>query len=196
MRLARAPAAALILLAGAELAQAHTIIPGVDGFRGGLLHPFLVPEQALALFAMALMIGQQSEHRLALISVFPLALIASMGLIALAYSASAPGMWLLATAFLSGIAVAAAQRLPLALGGPLVVATAAALLFDSVPQSVSVRETLLSLSGTALSAFLAAVCVVRLVELLQRDWQRIGIRIVGSWMAATALLVLAMRLKG
>ena len=38
-----------------------------------------------------------------------------------------------------------------------------------------------------------AVELVQGTSLLRRDWQRIGARIVGSWIAASAILVLALR---
>jgi len=49
-------------------------------------------------------------------------------------------------------------------------------------------------AGFALAA-LGAFAVVTLVALLaRRPWQRIGVRIVGAWIAASAILVLAVRL--
>jgi urease accessory protein len=63
-----------------------------------------------------------------------------------------------------------------------------------VPQEISMRKTFLALAGTALVAFIIVAGVGTLAALARRDWQRIGIRIVGSWIAASAILVLALRL--
>jgi hypothetical protein len=38
------------------------------------------------------------------------------------------------------------------------------------------------------------VVAVECASCLTRDWQRIGARIFGSWIAASAILVLALRL--
>jgi hypothetical protein len=34
------------------------------------------------------------------------------------------------------------------------------------------------------------------VSRLRRDWQRIGLRIAGSWISASAVMVLALRFAG
>ena len=44
----RAALAAVILCLATAAAQAHTVIPGIGGFPGGLLHPLLVPSHALS----------------------------------------------------------------------------------------------------------------------------------------------------
>jgi hypothetical protein len=56
------------------------------------------------------------------------------------------------------------------------------------------QTTFLALIGTALSAMLLVVLLAALPPRFSRDWQRIGLRIVGSWIAASAVLVLALRL--
>jgi hypothetical protein len=49
------------------------------------------------------------------------------------------------------------------------------------------------LVGTGLGACFALAVVVVCTSRLTREWQRIGVRILGSWMAASAILVLALR---
>ena len=51
----------------------------------------------------------------------------------------------------------------------------------------------MTLIGTGLGACCALAIVIIAVRSLQRGWHRIGVRIVGSWMAASAILVLALR---
>ncbi len=53
----RAALAAVILCLATAAAQAHTVIPGIGGFPGGLLHPLLVPAHALTLIALGLLAG-------------------------------------------------------------------------------------------------------------------------------------------
>ena len=48
--------------------------------------------------------------------------------------------------------------------------------------------------GTVLGATLILGLVAFAASRPTRDWQRIGVRILGSWAAASALLVLALRL--
>jgi hypothetical protein len=49
------------------------------------------------------------------------------------------------------------------------------------------------LIGTGIGACLVLAVVVVGTTRLTRAWQRIGVRILGSWMAASAMLVLALR---
>jgi ABC-type phosphate/phosphonate transport system permease subunit len=51
----------------------------------------------------------------------------------------------------------------------------------------------MTLIGTGLGACVAAAILAIGTSQLTRDWQRIGMRIVGSWIAASATLVLALR---
>jgi urease accessory protein len=50
------------------------------------------------------------------------------------------------------------------------------------------------LLGTALGAVLLLLVLLQGTLRLRQHWQRIGARIAGSWIAATAILVLALRL--
>jgi hypothetical protein len=56
------------------------------------------------------------------------------------------------------------------------------------------QATFLALAGTAIGAFLIVMFVAEVVVALRRDWQRVGVRIAGSWLAASAILVLTLRL--
>jgi hypothetical protein len=57
-----------------------------------------------------------------------------------------------------------------------------------------VQDTLVALSGTAFSALVLFTLFATLSACLTRPWQQIGRRIIGSWAAASAILVLALRL--
>ena len=50
--------------------------------------------------------------------------------------------------------------------------------------------------GTALAAILDVFYTAAAVERLRRDWQRILVRVLGSWICASASLVLALALAG
>jgi urease accessory protein len=193
MRLARAAAAAAALLAAAAPAQAHTVIEGVSGFPGGLLHPLLVPAHALLLVTLGLLAGAQTaEQRRILMPLFPLALIAAVVLIilAFAYDSQSTVLWLCA---LNGALLALAWPLPLVVPAVLIAAGGIALMLDSVPALLSVQDTLSALSGTAFSALAVFTLFAALSARTTQPWQTTGRRIVGSWAAASAVLVLALR---
>ena len=53
---------------------------------------------------------------------------------------------------------------------------------------------LLSLAGSAVGAMVAALIATGIAATREVDWQRIGLRVAGSWIAAGAIMVLALRL--
>jgi urease accessory protein len=63
---------------------------------------------------------------------------------------------------------------------------------DSPPEVVSVREANWMLIGTGFGATVALILVVEVASRLKRPMLRIGTRILGSWIAASAILVLAL----
>jgi urease accessory protein len=190
-----APLAALAVLCGVAPALAHTPIPGIDGFPGGLLHPIVVPAHALALVGLGLYIGLHPRRgRLGLLGAFAAALFAGLGAIMAAHVFTDGIPVLLALAAVTGLLVALARPLPLWPGAALAAIGAVAIMFDSVPQEISVNATLIALAGTMLSATLALAAVALASAEPRRQWLRIGVRIAGSWTAASAILVLALRL--
>jgi urease accessory protein len=174
-------------------AAAHPVYPGIGGFPGGLLHPLLVPTHLIALVALGLLIGWQPRWGWAVAAVYGIAVIAGLGAIALGTVPILAEEALLALAGISGLLVVLALPLPGALGGLLAAATGLVLALDSPPDAILLREANLALLGTALGASMMLVAVVQVASRLRRDWQRIGVRILGSWIAASAILVLALR---
>lgn len=189
----RAVAIAAALFAATGPAHAHIVIEGVDGFRGGLLHPLLVPAHGLLLLTLSLLAGQQpAPQRRILLPLFPLSLIAAVVLIAAAFAIETQNviLWL---CVINGLLLAIAWPLPLIVPAVLIVAGALALMLDSVPALLSAQETLSALSGTAFSALALFVLLTAVSALATRPWQMTGRRIIGSWATASAILVLALR---
>jgi urease accessory protein len=167
----------------------------MSAFIGGLLHPLLVPTHALALVALGLLIGQQSRGRRPIpLTSFVAGLAAGLAALALAVRQSFAPDALLAAAGLSAGLVALGQPLPVLVGAPLAGLAGVALGLDSPPQAISLARASAALIGTALGACLVLAVALAVAMRCTRQWQRIGVRVVGSWIAASAILVLAMRL--
>jgi hydrogenase/urease accessory protein HupE len=164
----------------------------LDDFVSGLLHPLLVPAHAIAVLAAALLIGQQ-RRRLVPSAAFVVALAA--GLAALTRGVEQPAALdvLLATTALAGGLVALAVALPSPICALLAAIVGATLGLDSPPQAVSLAAATAPLIGNGIGASLALVLIVTVTSCLARGWQRIGVRILGSWITASAMLVLALR---
>ncbi len=193
MRRAAFSAALLVLLPGS--AHAHVVIPGVGGFAGGALHPVLVLSHALALLGLGLLAGLQRPHvRLLLIAMFLAGMIAAFVPVSFAFASDRAELVVLALAATCGLVLAASPRVSATLPAMLAALTGAAILFDSVPPVPSVAETVLGLSGTALAATAILAVVAFASAALPAFWPRYGVRVAGSWIAASAILVLALRL--
>lgn len=187
-------AAALLCLA-TTAAQAHTVISEIGGFAGGLLHPLLVPAHALMLIALGLMAGRFAVPAQALLlAIFVIAASASFALIAMAYSATRAETFILCLSAAVGLVLATGLMPPFPVAAGLTAVTAGALIFDSVPPVPSVLETALSLTGTAIAAMAVAAASARLSGALPQRIRQIAIRIAGSWIAASAIMALALRL--
>ncbi len=188
--------AALALGMAPASAFAHTIIPGVSGFEGGLLHPLLVPSHALCMVALSLLLAlRPAGERHAAIATFASALAGAIALVTLAFQTDYAEITLLAVAAICGVFAAARAMLPLLAIVFLAALGALALQFDSVPASISISETLLTLCGAALSALVMLALIVAAAAHMTGRWQAIALRILGSWIAAIALMLLALKLR-
>ena len=190
-----AVAAAILLLPGVALA--HSPIPGIGGFYNGLLHPLLVPAHLLALVALGLWLGQQALPRIqgALLS-FSLLLLA--GLVLAAFAPPGGGVrtsLLLACALGLGLLVAAAWSLPRYVAAAIAGVVALLIGLDSAPEAAGTRATLIVLAGVGVGVHLLLLNVVALTSYAKKPWLRVGVRVLGSWSAASALMVLALALR-
>lgn len=189
----RRRAAALAAIAAPGPAHAHAAIVGVGGFAGGALHPLLVPSHALALAALALLIARQ-DRTLPPLAAFAAGLLIGIHLVTAAVAVPGAEIAVLMLAAACALLAAFGRGLPLAVTVPVAAAAGLALLLDSVPAVVSPAETLKSLAGTALSASAALAGATFAAARLRRGWQIAGLRILGSWIAASAILALVLRL--
>ena len=74
-------------------------------------------------------------------------------------------------------------------------AAGAALGLDSPPETIFLGEAAVMLIGAACGAVAALALVTLCAAALGRPWQGMALRVAGSWIAAIAALVLALRWK-
>ena len=173
-------------------ARAHAPVPGLDGFPGGLLHPVLVPAHLLALIGLGLFIGQQRMPGLTALF-FAAGLAGGLSAIASAVGETPANTVLLVSAAITGALTALAVAMPRVIGWLLAGVIGVAIGLDSPPHVISVTEATIMLIGTGIGALIVLIAVTAAAAALKRDWQRIGVRVLGSWTAASAILVLATR---
>ena len=187
---------ALVVVFGliAEPASAHDIVPGVGGFAGGVLHALLVPTHVMALLGLGLLAGRLSNGRLIAEVAFAAALMGGLGAIALGTGETPAPLVLPGVSALCGALVAGALPVPSPLVWLMAIVTGVAVGLDSPPDAISLREAYVMMAGVWLGAVLVLVLVAEAAARLTRPWQLIGLRVVGSWIAASAILVLALQL--
>ena len=187
-------AVAALLISFAAAAYAHSPIEGLSGFYTGLLHPILATAHLIAILSLGLLVGQHggAHIRWALPS-YLTALALGLAAAGLGAAGPAPSLLLMAAA-LGGALVALRPTLPPALSLVLALLLGLAIGLDSAPESSTARERLAALVGSGVGAGFVMLYVVGLTDYLRQPWQRLGVRILGSWICASAVMVLALSL--
>jgi len=188
--------AGIALAALSPLALAHSPIKDIGNFYGGLLHPLLIPAHALLVGALGLLLGQQPQEQ----NKYPLLAFLVAAVAGLAFAAYANAQPLehaqLLTTAVVGLLVALNPAVPLAL---LIAASALAGILvgaDSGQPDLTSAALFASLVGTALGMGILLLCTMGFADYCkERAWRAIGVRIIGSWITASALLVLSLSLS-
>ena len=196
------PLAALMLCAVAATvpaqAFAHSLSTRFGDFYGGLLHPLTSLELGMGFLVLALLAGQQDKRgaRLVLawfIGAMLIGAAVSSWLPILADQVRLPNLGLVA---LLGVLVAVAPRIPYIV---LPVIGFSSGMLSGIGNGLAMTpETAphLFITGIVVSGLLVVTPLVALVTTLDRHWQLVAVRIVGSWIAASGLLISAFYLRG
>jgi urease accessory protein len=192
--LACAGAAGLALLAPAP-AEAHTYLPQAGAFTNGLIHPFLLPESATALVALGVWLGQQDQAKISAgFAGFLVAALAGFVLAGIFPPLGTGPLILGIGALIAGGLCALAWALPkfVSIALSLVIGTGFGIASQDpfLPLSMAIVAGL----GSAAGSVFLLLNLIALGTYLRGEWIRIGYRIIGSWTAAIALLILTMRL--
>lgn len=190
----RAVAGALLVLVPG-LAAAHTPIAGIGDFYNGMLHPLRVPAHLLAVLAVGLLIGQQRSRALQPAALAYLAA-TTTGLVGagLGFVVGLQPL-LLAGAAVCGLLVAWRPVLPVWIGVALGGLIGFAIGLDSGPNLLELQAKIAALLGAGITVYLVFLYATALADRLSaRHWQQVAVRVVGSWIAAIALLVLSLSL--
>lgn len=184
----------LICLIGlvSETAFAHSPIQGIGSFYNGLLHPILVPAHLLLLAATGLFLGQQGLKKIGLIlAIYAAATL--FGLILAWFSIVRESeIFVLTLSAFIGLLVVIKPQERLLWSVAIALLTGLFLGIDSAQEALSGTEKLQSLFGSGIAIYFLIIYPMILADKFnQKPWQKIGIRILGSWIAASSLLVLA-----
>ena len=186
----------VLLLVTCGEAAAHGSAKGLGDFFGGAVHPLIEPIHLIAIAALGLLIGQRGLDQTR-----PAALCFACGS---AIGLALAGMdWtvdtdvaLLALSALAGVWVAASAGLPRLVGGAGAALLGMGIGLGSRPEASSGGAMIAALIGTWAGASAWMLNLVVLVTHLKRPWMQILVRVVGSWAAASSVLVLALWISG
>lgn len=181
-----------VLLTAPDAARAHPAFAGADGFASGFLHPFFVPAHATAIIATGLLIARQAP-RWRLRFVFIAGLAVGFFAIASAYVPTLADVALLLLALFASVLLALAKPLPPLLVGAIALAIGGAIALDSPPEAMTVPAAMEMQLGVFFGATLFLYAVSEAASRIRVHWQLVGVRILGSWIAASAILVLALQ---
>jgi hypothetical protein len=163
----------------------------------GLLHPVATPAHVIALAGLALVAGRNNRNTLSagavIIPAFASGL--AIGLAALAWGAGETLAVdaLLAGATLCGLMAACGIAAPVAFAAPLALLSGIAIGLDSPPDSIALGDALAMLIGTACGGVAAQAAMMLAAPVIARWRQGIALRVAGSWIAAVAIMALAVR---
>jgi urease accessory protein len=193
-----------LLLIGIGPSAAHTVTEGTSGFTDGLQHPFGLPAHMMTILGLGLLLGQRDLAILRWpIYGFLVGLVAGLSAAPfLATDAMTAGLSVaqLALVAVVGSLIALARPLPVLLLASFAAIGGACLGLDSAPEDATLQQTVACLAGTGIALILVLLNVVALTnyamaQAVRRPWQMIGVRIVGSWITAAGLMVLALHMR-
>lgn len=172
-------------------AHAHLVETGFGAFYDGIAHLTVTPADLLVVIALALFAGQRGT-RMARIVVFALPLAWWLGgLIGAHWPVETALPWLTTLSFaLAGVLVALNARVREV--GVAVFTLIVGLLHGLVNGATLAPggASGLALSGVVSAIFFLTTVLSAEVTALPVGWPRIAVRVAGSWIAATGLLML------
>ena len=187
----------LILFLAPNTVYAHGIFKGLSSFYNGLLHPLFVPAQIILIIALGLFLGKQEDKKHRIFFSFAIAVI--IGLLINAFlNIHNPiriyneNLLIIATLIIATLVILQ-QCVHPAIAIIIMVAGGILIGLDSSPDQLITKEKGAFLLGNGITIYLLILYPITLAETFNKAfWQEVFIRILGSWLVASALMVGAM----
>ena len=189
--LGRLAFAALLICVGGSRAEAHLVTTGLGPVYDGVAHLALSPtDVALVVAAVFLAAMRGARYGRWLLALLPAAWLAG-GVVGLTFPANANPSWAVGLTFLLvGGLVAADRNLPLPVVSGLIAGLGAFHGFVTGAALTATPSAGLELTGECVALTVVATLIAGLVVSLRAFWARVVVRVLGSWIAATGLLLI------
>jgi hydrogenase/urease accessory protein HupE len=188
------PLVILCMLLPQAGAYAHSIGLGLGAFYDGFFHPFTVFEYIIPMAALSILVGQHDRKNAGKALFFLLTgLLAGMALTANVPYQKTFMILHYSMFMLTGILAAASLRMPVWLLFCIVACSGVILGYINGIEVVTATSPFLFSSGILAGFGIFFLWSTSLLTALKKQWMRIGLRIVSSWIAAVGLLLLGLR---
>lgn len=192
----------LLALLVPQVALAHSPIEGIGNFLNGILHPILIPAHLLLLVALGFHLGQQGNQHIELCLItFALATITGLA-ISWFVPDTRPFIGIksvslvLALASFLGLLVAIKPQLPKLWYGIVALVAGCLLGIDSAQEALMGKDKFIALLGSGIAIYFLVLYAIVIADYAnKKDWLKIGIRVIGSWIAASSVFVLVLSYK-
>ncbi len=180
-------------------ANAHGTLAGGGGFYAGAAHPFLAWDHLLLLLAIGLLLGRRPKRDAAVpLLVLALALLAALVAGAIDLGPSVVPGFILGLGILSGVLLASGMAPPII--GMILLAAATGFgvgLDTDVPilNAFSNLDQYTTYIGVFVAVAVIVLDMMALSLVVRRAPFTIGLRVIGSWIAAVCLMVLALQFR-
>ena len=181
----------LLLGLGCPRAEAHLVTTGLGPVYDGVAHLALSPADLALVVVVALLAAMRGARQGRwLLALLPSAWLAG-GVLGMTLPVNASPGWATGLAFLlAGGLVAADRNLPLAVVLGLVTILGTFLGFLTGAALTAAPSAGLELTGEWVALIVIVTLVAGLVVSLKAFWARVVVRVLGSWIAATGLLLI------
>jgi hydrogenase/urease accessory protein HupE len=187
----------ILLLGTSGTAHAHLVTSGVGPFYDGMAHFLVSPEDLLVVVALSLLGGISGKQVARWVAVaLPLAWLLGMLMGASFPKASGDAAIIAAvTTLLSGLLLCASPPSPLWVMLPLVSIIGAVHGWLNGEAVASTGTSPLAGLGIVIAAAIVGLLLSAASVSLTASWQRVALRVAGSWIAAIGLLAIAWQVR-
>lgn len=183
----------LLIFIFPKFVYAHGSFASVNRGYNGFLHPLFVPAQILAILSLGILLGQQSQNYLKFTIISFLLSCAFEAILTLLNTNINMETQLLILSIVIGLLIAIDHKFSLGLYICLAIATGLLLGLDSEHQDLSGREKYFTLMGCWVGLWTCLSGVLIFADKMKtKEWQKIILRVIGSWVAASAVLAISL----